>query len=166
MKLPGIIAYLVVVLCLLTVLALAKPGETPFLGLPFTGHEGTDKALTKLDSYLVFLDRALGVSTSTGKPTFPLGVAASSKGLQAKRAAGCTTAAAAGTTCTTVLTWDTAFADTSYTAACFCTGTNTILPMLLTATKAASTITVTTVNMYTGVQASACETIDCIALHD
>lgn len=45
----------VVGVLLLAAVVLARVGETPYLGLPYTSDEGANKALERLDSYLLRL---------------------------------------------------------------------------------------------------------------
>lgn len=83
----------------------------------------------------------------------------------ARLAAGstCSTAAAAGATCTFDLTWGTAFADASYTPVCSIGVVGTGVPTVGSITPIASKITVTIV---AGTAAAANGQIFCIALHD
>ena len=82
-----------------------------------------------------------------------------------KGSAGCATSGVLDATCTDTINWaGTAFANTSYTAICSCTGITSGVPIAYITTKAAGSVTVTT----TGLTAAAaqCSDIDCVAMHD
>lgn len=99
-------------------------------------------------------------------PTIASGINGDGSGLKAKRgAAGCATAAPAGSACTTTVTWTTPFADANYTAMCGGRGITSGVPVYggITAQLAAS-VTFQTVS---GTAAAAQFTnIDCTAVHD
>lgn len=108
----------------------------------------------------VVIDHGICKSTATGNGTGCIHV----------RTASCTTAASAGATCTTTVTWysvGTSFDDTNYTAACTIsggTGSVTGVPYVLnTSSKTTSAMTVTIAALTA---AAASGTIDCIGMHD
>lgn len=108
----------------------------------------------------------LATSPTITSPTIASGINGDGSGLKAKRgAAGCATAAPAGSTCTTTVTWTTPFADANYTAMCGGRGITSGVPVYggITAQLAAS-VTFQTVS---GTAAAAQFTnIDCTAVHD
>lgn len=106
----------------------------------------------------------VGSISGAGKANFS-GLIPDGIGTKHKRAtAGCTTAATLNATCTTTVTWGTAFADANYTAVCKGVGV-TGLPILQAETaKLAASVTVQTINL-TAV-AAAFTTIECVAVHD
>jgi len=83
--------------------------------------------------------------------------------IQTKRTGSCTTGAAAASTCTTTMTWASAFADVNYTVSCTI-GNVTAVPYVLNmSSKVAASVVVTIANL-TAVAASG--TIECVAIHD
>lgn len=109
--------------------------------------------------------RTINVNDTGGVATvaLPLLGSAGTAGYQTKRVASCTTGAAAGSTCTTTVTWTTAFADTNYTATCTIDGPTAVPYVLNTSSKAGASVVVTIANL-TAVAASG--TINCGAQHD
>jgi hypothetical protein len=79
------------------------------------------------------------------------------------RVASCATAAAAGSTCTTTITWTTAFADINYTATCTIDAPTGVPYVLNTSSKLGASVVATIANL-TAVAASG--TLDCVAVHD
>ena len=88
---------------------------------------------------------------------------AQGSGLKHQRIAGCSTPASANGSCTTTLTWTTAFADASYTPVCQANATAVVV-LNITATSAAS-LSITVVN-GPGNSAATTPNIFCIAMHD
>jgi hypothetical protein len=79
--------------------------------------------------------------------------------------AGCATSAVINTTCTTTVTWTTAFADANYTAVCIGLSAFTGTPVLQGETaKVAASVTVQTINLTAA--ASSFAAIECMAWHD
>lgn len=104
-------------------------------------------------------DFALGINVGTG-------LAADGSGFKHQRGtAGCVTTAAAGATCTTVVTWNTAFANANYTAVCSGRGIASGVPLNggLTAQRAASVTFQTVAATRSEAQYT---NIDCVAVHD
>lgn len=94
-----------------------------------------------------------------------LGVAPDASGGKHKRfGASCTTAATAAATCTTVYSWTTAFADSSYTPVCWGEGPTGSPILSLSALQIAASVTVQ-VQAATAV-ASSFANVYCIALRD
>lgn len=87
-------------------------------------------------------------------------------GCESKRGvAGCTTAASVGATCTTTVTWTTAFANNLYYVSCMGVGAAAGAPILQTTTaRTTSNVTVQTIAL-TAVAAQF-TTIECFAIHD
>lgn len=85
--------------------------------------------------------------------------------VQSKRMSGCSTAAAAGATCITTVTWDNPFADTNYTVACNGAVVTSGVPLSggLTA-KTLDSVTFQTVAATA--EAAHYATVDCVALHE
>jgi hypothetical protein len=121
----------------------------------------------------IFLDTAgdlifgpsAGAFTIMTKPSFNTGVNPDGSGFKHKRVAGCATAASLAATCTTVVTWGSAFADANYTATCTGDLTTSGVPLNggLTA-KAGASVTFKTVSATAA--AAQYTTIDCVAVHD
>lgn len=79
--------------------------------------------------------------------------------------AGCTTAAAAGATCTTTITWPSAFADANYMPSCMGVGVSAGVPVLGAMTnKVAASITIQTVAITAA--AAQFSNIDCMGTHN
>jgi hypothetical protein len=79
-------------------------------------------------------------------------------------AVGCTTAAAAGATCTSAAqTWAVAFPDTNYTLSCTLDGITSGVPAIVTVGRSAGSFTIS-IAALTAVAATA--NYDCVALHD
>jgi hypothetical protein len=96
--------------------------------------------------------------------SFGTGIAQGS-GLKHQRFGGlCSTAAAAGATCITALTWTSAFADANYTVVCTgITQTNTPAgPSVESVTATGFTVRITAITAGAGTFAA----VDCIAIHD
>jgi hypothetical protein len=98
-------------------------------------------------------------------PVLSTGVGPDGSGFKHKRVTGCTTGATSGNTCTTTVTWGTAFADANYTAVCTLLGPATLghLAAIATDVIAAASVKVETV---TDTNAAIAGTISCIAVHD
>jgi len=129
----------------------------PYFGFDTTGQGSGSIALYRsvaTASRTYTFPDATGTVPLTGNGTTPL---------QTKRVASCTTGAAAASTCTTTVSWTTAFADTNYTATCTIENVTAVPYVLFYGTKAAGSIVVTIANL-TAVAASG--TIDCTAVHD
>lgn len=97
--------------------------------------------------------------------TFSTGVGADGSGFKHKRGvSGCTTAAAAGATCSSTVTWGTAFADANYTATCNVNGSSGPVAYVGISSKIAASLSVA----ITAVTANAATatTFECIAVHD
>jgi hypothetical protein len=85
--------------------------------------------------------------------------------VQNKSVPTCSTAAAAGATCTTTLTWDNPFADTSYTVACNGDVVKSGVPLSGGVTeKTRDSVTFQTVAATAASAQYA--TVDCVALHE
>jgi len=85
--------------------------------------------------------------------------------VQSKRVTACSTAAAAGATCTTTVTWDNPFADTSYTVACNGDVVKSGVPLSGGVTdKTRDSVTFQTVAATAALAQYA--TVDCVALHE
>lgn len=96
---------------------------------------------------------------------FGVGVSADGAGFKHNRSTtGCTTGASIGATCSSSVTWTTAFADANYTAICACNGVTSGVPVIGNVSTAASQLTVLTV--ATTASAAKCTNIMCIAAHD
>jgi hypothetical protein len=96
--------------------------------------------------------------------TFSTGIGADGSGFKHQSVAGCATGAAAGATCTSVLTWTSTFADTSYQAQCTCNATTSGHPVIESYTIAAGSITITTTALTAA--AAQCAVITCVAEHN
>ena len=103
-------------------------------------------------------------SPTINTPSFSALCNNNNTGCKAQRfGASCTTAAGAGSSCSTTLTWTVPFADANYTAVCL--GANALgVPLLLNGTHNAASLSVGVV----AVTAAAAQftSIDCIAIHD
>jgi hypothetical protein len=138
--------------------------------------KGAGSAITEADGLLIdditsgstnFALKTLGAAKSSFNGGVVLGtsVAPDGSGFKHKRVAGCATAASLAATCTTTVTWTTAFADASYSATCNGDLITSGVPLNggLTA-KLAASVTFQTVS---GTAAAAqYTTVDCIAVHD
>jgi hypothetical protein len=99
-----------------------------------------------------------------GGSGFGTGIAGDGSGFKHKRfGSSCATLAVAGNTCTSTLTWVTAFADANYTVTCTGQGPAGV-PLLTLNTHVAASATIN-VTASTAVIASFTE-VDCIAVHD
>lgn len=102
------------------------------------------------------------VSPTISAPTITSGVNNNGSGVKHVRISSCTTAASAGATCTTTITWATPFADANYTVTCSVVGA-TFQAHLANIVYTASTVTPTleaeTANATAG-------NFHCIAVHD
>jgi hypothetical protein len=108
------------------------------------------------------LQKSLSVNGLNIPPTGNTG----SSLIQSKRAApGCTTAASVGATCSTTVTWTTAFPAASYSVSCEGDGAITNFPTMGSVTaRTATTATVQTMALKAA--AASFATIDCAAMHD
>lgn len=95
-------------------------------------------------------------------PIINIGISQGS-GFKHQRIASCTTGAAAGSTCTTTLTWTLAFADANYTAVCTIDNPTGVPYVLGTQSKVGASIVISIANL-TAVAASG--TLNCEGLHD
>ena len=103
--------------------------------------------------------------TLNGGLTVNASITANGSGLKHKRVAGCTTAAVFGNLCSTVINWDTAFANVDYTVSC--TGDGVASGVPLSGGITAKTPTSVIFRTVAGASAEAqYRTIDCIAMHD
>jgi len=105
----------------------------------------------------------LNDTNGVGTVAIPWFNSAGTAGYQTKRVASCTTGAAAASTCTTTVTWTTAFPDTNYTAVCMIDGPTGVPYVLGSQSKAGASIVVSIANL-TAVAASG--TLNCKAQHD
>lgn len=92
-----------------------------FYQIPSTGGADQTISSASLESYITETLDSTGISALIGLK-ISAGIGNSSTGFQHGRFGGCATAASAGSTCTSTVTWSTNFADTNYTAGC--TGEN------------------------------------------
>jgi hypothetical protein len=98
-------------------------------------------------------------------PIISTGVSQGSGFKHQRFGATCTTGATAGNTCTTVLTWTSAFADANYTVTCWGSTPTGTLPVM--AENAAHTASAVTIVLQTEFNiASSYGAVDCIAIHD
>ncbi len=106
------------------------------------------------------------VATITGKPLFATGISPDGGGLKhLDTTAGCATAATAGATCDTTVTWTTAFADTAYTPVCVGGAVTSGVPASVGVTAiAAGNVTFRTVAITAA--AAQFTTVRCWAVHD
>jgi hypothetical protein len=125
-------------------------GHQTIEGVTSTGATGTGK--------FVF-DAAPTVSS----PTVNTGVSQGSGVKHQRFGASCTTAASAGSLCSSTLTWTSAFADANYTVSCVGSQAGGV-PILTLSTKLAASIAIT----VWAATASAAQfaSVDCIAMHD
>lgn len=139
-------------------LALFRSGATSFsihtsttdFGIPLVSDQAVGRATT---------------DTLTNKtlshPVITTGISQGS-GVKHQRLAGCTTTAGVGGSCTTTLTWTSAFPDTSYTFSCSAVlSGGQAFPEF---TKTATTIVVSLISVAAG--AATATEFDCIAIHD
>jgi hypothetical protein len=97
-------------------------------------------------------------------PTISTGVSQGSGFKHQRFGPTCTTAATADTSCSSVFTWTSAFADTSYTVVCQGEGNTGGVASLFVSSKSASQVTIAVVTpTATAVSFSV---VDCIAVHD
>jgi hypothetical protein len=87
----------------------------------------------------------------------------SGAGFEHTRTGSCTTAAAAGATCSTTVSWATAFADANYTLVCTIDTPTNVPYVLSTDTKGANSFHVVIAALTA---AAASGTLNCIAAHD
>ena len=110
--------------------------------------------------------RTVTIADPLNAVTLPLCLNTTNCIIQSKRGvAGCATGASAGAVCTTTVTWNTAFADTNYTASCMGNGITSGVPVDGGITsKAAGNVVFQTV----AVTAAAAQytNIECVATHD
>jgi len=103
--------------------------------------------------------------TLNGGLTVNASITANGSGLKHKRVAGCTTPAVFGNLCSTVINWDTAFANVDYTVSC--TGDGVASGVPLSGGITAKTPTSVIFRTVAGASAEAqYRTIDCITMHD
>lgn len=131
---------------------------------PFTIDPATTNNMLRLTATGA---QVLG-KTETNTLKVDTGVDGDGGGIKHKRGtAGCATAASAGATCTTTVSWTTAFADANYTVVCEGRGVSSGVPVIgaeVAASRLAASITITTVAVTaTAAQFTA---VDCIAFHD
>ena len=95
--------------------------------------------------------------------TVNTGILPDGSGFKHMRVTGCTTGSNAGNSCTTAVTFTTAFADSNYTASCTLTGTTSLGHLGNTSVP---TNTGFTINTVTDTNAAINGVVDCIAVHD
>lgn len=104
-------------------------------------------------------------NTDNGFPytTINTGILPNGSGFKHKRVAGCTTGSTSGNSCTTAITFTTAFGDANYTASCTLTGTASLGHLGNTSTPLNTGFSINTV---TDTNAAITGVVDCIAVHD
>lgn len=126
-------------------------------GTRFSIPAGGVAASTLNNTNITGASTLTSVAVNTGIPQ--------GSGLKHQRFGGlCSTAAAAGATCITALTWTSAFADANYTVTCSGhTQSNTAAgPTIESVTAAGFTVRITAITAA----AATFSTVDCIAIHD
>lgn len=93
------------------------------------------------------------------------GIQNNGTGFQHKRVPGCTTLAGIGSNCKVTITWNTAFADTNYTATCSTSAGTSWTGYVMPSSRSASTLDVYVINVTSSNGFTANE-IACIAVHD
>jgi len=110
---------------------------------------------------------SIGTGSNPSSLTINGGIANNGTGFQTKRMGSCTTANGPNSFCNTTVTWNTAFANTSYTHTCQLTaaGSNSwAVVHSVTASKMAGSAIIQITNGPAGGTASG--TLECIAVHD
>lgn len=129
---------------------------------------GTETLTGKTLTSPAFTGTETGMSITSPamtSPTFNTGISQGS-GHKHQRFTGlCTTAAVANTTCTSVLTWTSAFADASYTVVCQGEGNTGNVAFLAQNSHVAASVTVVIGNAASA-SAVSFSNVDCIADHD
>jgi len=110
---------------------------------------------------------SIGTASNASTLTINGGIANNGTGFQTRRLTSCTTATAANSFCNTTVTWNTAFANTSYTHTCQLTaaGSNSwAVVHSVSSSKMAGSAVIQITNGAAGGAASG--TLECIAVHD
>lgn len=143
---------------------------TPTLSSPTINGTATGTALQGTDSKLLtsgtvsgtgaaLCTDANGGATTTGCPVFPTVQAAVNSSV-------CTTGTAAGSSCTTTVSWPSNFADTNYRASCSGVGPTQFPFYTGITSKAVGSVTVQITNgTASEAQASTFSSIECIGIH-
>lgn len=126
-------------------------------------NSGTGITVTNTSNANVSIGLSGPVSTANGGT----GQASLADGanIKHKRVTSCTTAASANATCTTTVTWSTAFADAAYTPGCMAEGVSGAAYVVNVTSKLAASMVVTIQNMPGSAVASQVF-LDCKAIHD
>jgi len=138
--------------------AAATPFQNLWLGTAATNNFKLQPVATAAVRTVVMND-----TNGVASVAIPWFGSAGTAGYQTKRVASCTTGAAAASTCTTTITWTTAFPDANYTAVCMIDGPTGVPYVLGSQSKAGASIVVSIANL-TAVAASG--TLNCKAQHD
>jgi hypothetical protein len=128
-------------------------------------------ALTQLRQVAIFnstIDATVIGGTGPANGTFTdlkstLGISNDGAGWKHKRFTSCTTAAAAGAFCQTNFTWNTPFADTSYTMLCAVQSGTLFVGAINNKTAAGAAVIV---ELTPGNSAAASTELDCVGFHD
>jgi hypothetical protein len=133
---------------------------------PISGNNVAGMALNAGGSLTLNTSKAGGTILINSNPVIYSGTGA--LGMQAKRVAGCSTAASLNATCDTTVTWNSAYADANYTAVCTGDAITGGVPIIegisISAAKTGAAITVRTISITAA--AATFTTIDCTAIHD